>query len=171
MDMRIVQMVLFVTVLLFCGCERENSADLSIPRNGTTPIVAAEHNSSKQSIGTKSVNANKKHTFTVLAYYFHRTVRCPTCIAIEADAENVIRNNFAQQLSEGQLLWMPVNLDEPGGEEFEKEFDISGSTFVIAKMKDGHHIRYKKLEKVWQLIGNEETFSDYIIREVKEYLQ
>jgi hypothetical protein len=99
---------------------------------------------------------------TVTVYYFHRTNRCFTCLSIEANAAQVIKDDFPQQMTDGRLMWMPFNLDDPGGEEFEKEFDIAGSTLVVAEMVNGNHVRYKKLEEVWHLLGDPAEFSEYV---------
>ena len=107
---------------------------------------------------------------TVIAYYFHRTLRCPTCLAIEANAQRVIENEFENQIANNRLIWLPFNLDEPGSEEFEKEFDVSASTLVLAKRQDGKHTNYKKIEKVWDFIGDPVKFDAYLQGEVETFL-
>jgi hypothetical protein len=101
----------------------------------------------------------------VIAYYFHRTIRCAGCLEIETNAKRVIENSFANQIADKKLIWAPFNLDEPGGEEFGKEFDVSASTLVLSKTKN-----YKKLEKVWQLAHDPEAFDAYVKDEVKQFL-
>jgi hypothetical protein len=106
----------------------------------------------------------------VIAYYFHRTVRCAGCLEIETNAKRVIEENFANRIAAGKLTWAPFNLDEPGGEEFGKEFDVSMSTLVLSKEKNGKNTEYKKLEEVWNLIHEPDAFDAYIINEVKQFL-
>jgi hypothetical protein len=119
---------------------------------------------------SKETTADDKNNPTIIAYYFHRTIRCPGCLEIESNAQRVIENSFADEIADEKLIWMPFNLDEPGGEEFEKKFDISTSTLVIAKMEDGEVTEFKKLEKVWQLAGDERAFTEYVKSEVDGYL-
>lgn len=106
----------------------------------------------------------------VIAYYFHRTMRCPTCLAIEANAERVIQNEFSQQLADGLIMWMPLNLDGPGGKEFAKQYGISVSTLVLSKMDNGLPVESQKLEKVWEYIGNPAKFDTYVSSEIRAYL-
>jgi hypothetical protein len=110
-----------------------------------------------------------KNDPTVIAYYFHRTTRCSTCLAIEANAGNVIKVNFPQYIAEGTLIWKPFNLDDKGGEELRKQFDISSNTLVLAKYSKGILIRHKKLEEVWQLVGDPERFSEYVTTEIDKF--
>ena len=124
----------------------------------------------EESNAADTAKTQDKNNPTVTAYYFHRTMRCPTCLSIEANAARVIEDYFPQQIADGTLTWIPFNLDEPGGEEFEKEFDVSVSTLVLAKMEDGNHTEYKKLERVWDFIGNPVKFDGYVQKEVKLFL-
>ena len=97
-------------------------------------------------------------------------MRCPTCLAIAANTARVIEENYPQHIADGTLMWMPFNLDDPGGDEFEKEFDVSVSTLVLAKTEDVNHTEYKKLEKVWDFIGDPVKFDSYVQKEVKLFL-
>jgi len=149
---KLISIVCFVMVVSACGCQEQKT---SVNPGGTL-------NQQTVSQADKTI---------VIAYYFHRTIRCKTCIDIESNAERVIKENFAKELADGQLTWMPLNLEESNGQKLAKEFDVFSSTLVIAKMKGDNPTEYKKLEKVWDLLGNPEEFSLYVTEEVNEYLQ
>jgi hypothetical protein len=117
---------------------------------------------------TSEISGQKGHV--VVAYYFHRTIRCATCLEIEANTELVIGINFPQYIAEGILIWKPFNLDDDGGKELKKQFDISTNTLVLAEISKGHIVKYKKLEEVWQLIGNPERFSKYVTNELNNFM-
>ncbi len=106
----------------------------------------------------------------VIAYYFHRAIRCAGCLEIEANAKRVIENSFADQIANNKLIWMPFNIDEPGGDAFAKEFDVSASTLVLSKEKNSNLTEYKKLEQVWQLVHDPNEFDVYVKKEVKQFL-
>ncbi len=143
------QSAFIVLVLVCCGCQQReagSSSDLyrGQDRNNGKPVI--------------------------MVYYFHRTARCPTCITIELRAHEVIRENFNNQIADGRLMWMPINVDEPGGEKFENEFDAGFSSLVVAKMVDGNCIKHKKLNEVWTLLSDQDGFSKYVTDEINEYL-
>ena len=148
---RLLQIGCLISMVFYFGCQEQKTS------------VNSDRTLKQQTV-------NQINKTIVIAYYFHRTFRCPTCRAIEAKAAQVIEKNFAQELADGRLTWMPFNLDDPGGKEFEKEFDVSISTLVIAKMKGDNTTKYKKLEKVWDLLGNPEEFSLYVTQEINDYL-
>ena len=107
---------------------------------------------------------------TVIAYYFHRTIRCVACITIESVAAETIEDKFREQLADGRLVWMRINLDENGGGEYERQFEVSGSTLVIAELDAGNDMQYKKLTKVWDLLSDPQALSEYVENEINEYL-
>ncbi|OHB73049.1 MAG: hypothetical protein A2Z25_06710 [Planctomycetes bacterium RBG_16_55_9] len=105
-----------------------------------------------------------------MVYYFHRTARCFTCLSIENNVAKVIKSNFSQHVADSRLVWMPFNLDDPGGEEFQKEFDITYNTLVVAKTADADHVEFEKLDKVWQLQGDPDGFSEYVTNGINKFL-
>jgi len=151
------------------GCRELTTAGPTVNNAETTAPGEVHEASSAAPDADKSRDANEIDS-TVVAYYFHRTIRCPTCIAIEQNAAEVITNRFKEQLANQRLVWLPFNLDDEAGSQFEKEFGISGSTLVVAEIRDGNFVRFKKLDKVWELIGDVDAFHAYVRNEVKEYL-
>lgn len=145
----------FGLAVLACGCQEQASSNANVT-NAERKTV----NPSMLPVQTDS---------SVIAYYFHRTMRCHTCLTIETNAARVIENNFSQQITDGQLIWMPYNLDEDGL-DLAKEFDISVSTLVLAKMQDGKHTKFRKLEKVWEFVGDPAAFENYVKNEVNQFL-
>ncbi|MBN1803622.1 MAG: hypothetical protein JW837_00075 [Sedimentisphaerales bacterium] len=149
---RLTQSVLIVLVLNCCGCQEPQSDGGS-----------ASSGLSRQHKGNPAAS-------TVIVYYFHRTNRCFTCLSIEANAAQAIRDNFSQQMTDGTLIWMSLNLDDPGGEEFLKEFGITASTLVVARIVDANRVEFEKLDKVWQLLGDSEEFSEYVTDEINKFM-
>jgi len=163
----IIPIACFVLAGLLSGCQDNVSVR---PVNQIKNNSAESNQNSEENKTTNTPAPSVKNSPTVIAYYFDRTMRCPTCLAIEANAARIIKDNFSQLVAEGSLIWIPYNLDDPGGKEFEKEFDVSVSTLVLSKMKDSNHPKYKKLEKVWDLIGNSVKFDEYVQTEVRQFL-
>lgn len=106
----------------------------------------------------------------VIAYYFHRTMRCPTCLSIEAQARDAINEGYADALASDRLEWRPVNVEEEGNAHFESEFDLSGSSLVIVEMHDDRVARWKNLERVWELVEDPLAFQEYVWSELVQYL-
>jgi hypothetical protein len=114
---------------------------------------------------------SEKTSPEVFVFYFHRTVRCSTCLEIEAGAAKVIKENFSQFLADGFIKWVPFNIDDEGGDEFAKQFDVNSNTLVVAKISKDRTLAYKKLEDVWQHVGNTEKFSKYVTDEINIFIK
>jgi hypothetical protein len=106
----------------------------------------------------------------VIAYYFHGSQRCKTCLTIEAYAAEAIRTGFADALSDGTLEWKVVNIEEPANEHFVEDYQISTRTVVLVEMKDGKQVRWSTLDRVWDLVDDQPAFMTYIQEETKGYL-
>jgi len=100
-----------------------------------------------------------------VAFYFHGSVRCPTCNAIERQSEEAIRAGFPAWLEEGTLAWEVVNFDEPANEHFVEDFQLSHQSVVLAEMEGGRAVRWKNLDRVWDLVHEPAEFEEYITSE------
>lgn len=117
-----------------------------------------------------SSHQNKKE-ITVIAYYFHGNFRCPTCLAIEQLSRQAIEKNFQSQLKDGTLMFLPINADEPENRHFIEDYQLVTRSLVISKVQNGKQIAWKNLDKVWQLVRNEEKFERYVTDEIDKYLK
>ncbi len=106
----------------------------------------------------------------VVAFYFHGNVRCATCRKIEAYTDEAIHAGFAEALENGTLTWSVVNVDEPDNKHFVGDFELVTRSVVLAEYHDGEVVRWKNLDKVWQLVRSEDRFVEYIQGETREFL-
>jgi hypothetical protein len=106
----------------------------------------------------------------VVAYYFHGTLRCASCKKIEAYTKEAIETGFPKQLKSGLLEWRMINTDLPENEHYVGDYQLFTKSLVIVDMKDGKQVAWKNLDKIWQLLGNEEYFVQYVQHEINGYL-
>jgi len=106
----------------------------------------------------------------VVAYYFHGNVRCATCKKIEAFADEAVHQGFQEMLENGALTWRVVNVDEPENRHFIDDFQLVTRSVVLAEYDDDAIIRWKNLDKVWQLVRSKDAFIDYVQGETGQFL-
>ena len=106
----------------------------------------------------------------VVAYYFHGDFRCRTCLAIESQAHETITADFADELASGRLTWRALNIEQPGNEHFVEDFKLVTRSLVLVAYRDGAVARWKNLDKVWQLVRDEELFSQYVRESTRAFL-
>lgn len=154
-------LVLSIALWLACGGCGRSSATASLSReNGPSNFKGIEKNDPAHNTARSSV----------IAYYFHRTIRCVSCITVEFVTGQTIEKAFKQQIHDGRLTWMRINLDENGGQEYEKQFGVSRSALIVAKVDDRGEVQYKELTKVWELLSDPDALSKYVENEINEYL-
>jgi hypothetical protein len=108
-----------------------------------------------------AVNAKSPGT-GVVAYYFHGNFRCRTCLTIERSAHETISEDFPNELASGMLGWRAVNVDEPDNKHFVDDFKLVTRSLVLVSYQDGKVVRFQNLDKVWQLVHDEDAFSEYV---------
>jgi hypothetical protein len=106
----------------------------------------------------------------VVAYYFHGNVRCMTCRTIERLANETITADFPDELESGELTWRALNVDESANEHFVKDFNLVTRSLVLVSYRDGKVVRFQNLDKVWQLVRDEEAFSQYVRESTRSFL-
>lgn len=112
----------------------------------------------------------KKANFKIIAYYFHGTSRCVTCRKLEAFADEAIKKGFPNELKDGSVEWRVVNVEEKGNEHFIEDFKLYSKSLVLVEMDGNKQVKWKNLEKIWELVKNEDAYIQYVQDEVKQYL-
>ena len=107
----------------------------------------------------------------VVVYYFHRTMRCATCIKLEEYSDEAIKSGFNAQLKNGKLEWKIINIEDAGNEHFENDYKLYSQSLVLVELQSGKQQRWKNLEKIWELVGMKEVYLRYVQEEVKSYLE
>lgn len=105
-----------------------------------------------------------------VAYYFHRTARCVTCLKIEHAAHDAIFANFTPSLRAGKLLFLPTNVEAAGNEHFIKDYELVSQALVLVQYREGKPVRSRNLDKVWDVIGDSTQFADYVTGEVATFM-
>ena len=107
----------------------------------------------------------------VVVYYFHGTARCPTCRKFESYSDELIRQEFSQELNDGRLEWQVVNVDETGNKHFVTDYKLFSKSIVVVKKQPGEKPQFKNLDKIWQLVGDKQAFVKYIKDKIRDYLK
>jgi hypothetical protein len=146
-----------ILLLAAGGCERSlrTARDARSPAPSTPPVSTSQ-----------ATETSRKY----IAYYFHRTIRCPTCLSIEKQSREAIELAFHSELGAGALQWHAVNIEEPGNGHFERDFALDRQALVLVELEGEQVQRHKKLERVWELVDDPFGFQEYVVTEVALFL-
>jgi hypothetical protein len=67
----------------------------------------------------------------VEVYYFHNTVRCTTCLTIEAETRKNIEILYPGLYKEGKISFTSLNLEEATGRTMGEKLGVNGQTLLI----------------------------------------
>ncbi|RMF71054.1 MAG: hypothetical protein D6744_18525 [Planctomycetota bacterium] len=138
-------------------------------RNEADSQKAADKHEAEPVAGADAPTTAPAHH--VIAYYFHNTQRCPTCRRIEQLAARTLREQFPTELESGLLEWRVLNMEEPPNEHFVRDFRLVTSSLVLVDLRAGRQRDYVVLEKVWQLVHEDEgEFARYVADAVRKFL-
>jgi len=98
----------------------------------------------------------------VILYYFHRTLRCQTCLTMEAWIDEAVQTHFAGALKGGRLLWRPANIEEPENMHFEGDFDLEFNSAVLVRTHGDEESSWENLEELWDLLEEKPQFLEYV---------
>ncbi len=107
----------------------------------------------------------------VVAIYFHRTVRCPTCKRIGTLAEEAVTKHFADEIKAGTVVFRYVDFQDKQNAALVKAYKIETPTLVLANVFDGQVVRWAPMPKVWQLVAKPAELTSYVQDGVTMYLK
>ena len=105
----------------------------------------------------------------VIAMYFHRTERCPTCQKMGAYSEEAVKKAFAEQLKDGTVEFRNVDFQDPKNARLAKGYKIQGPTLIVAKIEDNRVAAYKDLDGIWERVGDKPKFLEYVQENITAY--
>lgn len=107
---------------------------------------------------------------TCVVFYFHRTLRCQTCLGMEAAARESVYENFLPQVGDRMVVWRAVDFDLPENTHFAEEFDLEGSSLVFAATARGKTVRWEKMEGLWTHAHEPEQLKNFVASELRRFL-
>jgi hypothetical protein len=119
---------------------------------------------------SKNTSVNPKEDNQLVVYYFMTSARCFSCHYIEEKTRAAINETFAEQLKSGRLVIKTINIEVSPNEHFVNDYKLYTKSVILSDTKSGKEVNWKNLDKVWQLIGNDQGFKEYIVKEVKTVL-
>jgi hypothetical protein len=167
-----IQVILFIAMLLGIAVlsSMKRGADSGRAQNGGAccPLMAA--------LDARLVAATTNQITTnataqqVIAYYFHGTIRCETCLMIEQQAKQVIEQQFSAELAANRLMFVSVNYEQPENAHFLTDYKLPCPSLVLVRQKDGKDEKSKLLRETWQLVHDPIKLNSYVEAEVRNFL-
>jgi hypothetical protein len=132
-------------------------------------VGGARAEESKPAAKETSAAAVAQHR--VIACYFHRTNRCPTCRKISSYIEESLGEGFGREMKAGSVALQMIDFQDPKNQQYTDAYKITGPTLVIMDVRGDKVSAWKPAPKVWSLVGKKDAFLKYVQNEVRGYLE
>ena len=80
--------------------------------------------------------ANEK-VAKIQVLYFHGARQCPSCVAIGAEAQSLLKENYQSKVDAGEIAFKEINVDEEPNFAIAEKYQIAGSALLIVKTVNG----------------------------------
>ena len=109
----------------------------------------------------------------IIAYYFHTSIRCRTCLLIEDRAENILRWEFADMFRDSTIQWRAINVQLAENRYYLNDLYVRPKSLVLVEYRDGAPQKRRTLKQVWKLIHNEDpsVFNKYVTEETRGFIE
>jgi hypothetical protein len=148
---------------------KATSVQSSSARSGVRRSAATQPAASRPAVATRPATTQPSPQ-KVTVYYFHRTLRCPTCRRIEELAREAVKSEFPGELAVGSVEWKLVNVETRGNEHFEKDYKLDSQSLVLVKTDHGRPVSWQNLPKIWDLVEDPAAFTKYVQDGLRGYL-
>jgi hypothetical protein len=115
---------------------------------------------------TKQVETRQNAGGKYVAYYFHPTARCESCLNLESFLKEMIQDKYAKQGFE----FREVNIEDKENQHYRKDYALKFSSVIISKIESGKETNWKNLDSVWSYTENKEQFFKYSEREIDNFI-
>lgn len=112
----------------------------------------------------EKVNQNKNTNSKYIAYYFHPTARCESCIKLEAYIKEVIETKY----SNAGFTFKSINIEDRENEHFKKDYNLKFSSVVLLNTQSN---KWKNLDSIWSYVDAKEKFFDYTQNEINNFIK
>lgn len=102
----------------------------------------------------------------LVVYYLRSTFRCVTCNRVEAQTDELLRAEHADELANDRMEFHVVDFLE--NRELAARYNVSGNLVVIARIVDGEEVKTVRLEQVLDRVMDADAFADYLRKGIAE---
>lgn len=120
------------------------------------------------SLNLETVQSDKVEKIQVV--HFHATQQCWSCITIGEYSEKIIKTSFPDEYKNGKVEYLDINIDEQANSAIVKMFGVSGSSLYFNVVIDGKNNITEDIQ-VWNLVSNEQKFTNYFKNKLQGYLK
>lgn len=101
---------------------------------------------------------------------FHATYQCYSCVYIGDMMFKIIEEKFKEDYQSGKIIFKKINVDKSENKDIVNKYQARGSSLFFNIIIDGQE-NISEDTNVWRLVGNDQSFQNYIIKKINDQLK
>jgi hypothetical protein len=98
----------------------------------------------------------------VVAMYFHRTKRCPTCLKMGSYSEEAFKKGFAKEIKDGKVEFHYIDFQDKKNAALTRAFRVSGPALIVARVVGNKVAKVNNLKDIWTKVRDKKAFLKYV---------
>ncbi len=86
----------------------------------------------------------------IIVYYMHG-IPCVTCTRIDSTAAAIVRDEFADQVKSGRMIYASLNYLEKQNEPLADKYKVGTNTVIVVRFLNGQEVQRVRLDRVMEL--------------------
>lgn len=143
---------------------------ITLPEHPQERTISEDKATNAKTKQTSAVKQQKQIKARVIAYYFHPTARCTSCINIENFSKEAVESVFKKENKAGKITFEPVNIEDSVNEHYIYDYNLTSSSLVLVLFKNNIQSEWLNLDKVWTYSNDKVQFINYVKPYIKQFL-
>lgn len=68
---------------------------------------------------------------TIQVYYFHGSIRCETCVSVDENTHQYLKELFPDSMESGDIIFKSINIDKNERPDLVEKYQIYGQTLLF----------------------------------------
>ncbi|WP_071147711.1 nitrophenyl compound nitroreductase subunit ArsF family protein [Bacteroides ihuae] len=119
-----------------------------------------------------SEKANNGSKDRVEILYFHGKQRCPTCMSIEKNTQEVMKAYYSDKIKKGEVVFTVIDISNKANEKIADRYEVTWSSLFVNKWKGGKESKNNMTEFAFAYSRNSpDTFKNGLKKKINELLK
>ena len=106
----------------------------------------------------------------LVVYFFSEGKECTTCEQIPLYTRAALDEYFAGELKSGTIVYCAIDVDEARNLHYIDRYGIYTKSIVLSRIANGSEVRWKDLNRIWDLVYDKSAFVAYVRDQVRTEL-
>lgn len=96
----------------------------------------------------------------IIVYNMHQTIRCATCVSMEAMTKKLVNSEFNREVKDGLVEWREADYQK--NEDLAKRYNVASTSVVVVRFHNNQEMDHQNLTRAMGYAHDDDLFNKYI---------